>query len=100
MIFDDKTGKIKAMTKTEVLLYGALLESDIYADGYGSTEEDTELLQNALKKIYGVTEETSEDAIKAENQIHEDMKNLVVELRSKAREYLGGKYYRERTISC
>jgi len=80
-----------AMTKTEILLYGALLESDMYADGYGSTEEDTELLQKALMKVYGVIDKTSEDAVKAENQIHEDMKNLVVELRSRVKEYLGEK---------
>jgi len=77
------------MTKTEILLYGALLESDMYADGYGSTDEDTELLQKALKKVYRVTDKTSEDAVKAEEQIHEDMKNLVIELRSKVKEYLG-----------
>ena len=80
-----------AMTKTDILLYGALLESDMYADGYGSTEEDTELLQKALMKVYGVIDKTSEDAVKAENQIHEDMKNLVVELRSRVKEYLSEK---------
>ena len=77
-----------AMTKTEILLYGALLESDMYADGYGSTEEDAELLQKALMKVYGVTDKNSEEASKADDQIYEDMKNLVVELRSKAKEYL------------
>jgi len=51
------------MTKTDILLYGALLESDMYADGYGSTDEDTELLQKALKKIYGVAEGASRDVL-------------------------------------
>lgn len=76
------------MTKTEILLYGALLESDMYADGYGSTDEDAELLQKALMKVYGVTDKTSDDALKAEKQIHEDMKSLVVEFRCKIKEYL------------
>jgi len=77
------------MTKTEILLYGALLESDMYADGYGSTDEDTELLQKALKKIYGVTEETpEEDVWKVEKQMNEDMKKLVIEFRSKVTKYL------------
>jgi len=77
------------MTKTDILLYGALLESDMYADGYGSTDEDTELLQKALKKIYGVTEEASRDVLeKAEEQMKNDLKDLVIEFRGKMEEYL------------
>jgi len=77
------------MTKTDILLYGSLLESDMYAVGYDSTDEDTELLQKALKKIYGVTEETSkEDQLKVEDQIDEDLRNLVIEFRDKVIEYL------------
>jgi len=82
--------KNKTITKTDILLYGALLESDMYADGYGSTDEDTKLLQKALKKIYGVTEETSEEDVwKVEKQMNEDMKKLVIDFRSKMTEYLG-----------
>jgi len=77
------------MTKTDILLYGALLESDMYADGYGSTKEDTKLLQKALMKVYGVSDTNLEEALKAEEQIHEDMKKLVVEFRFKINEYLG-----------
>ena len=89
MIFDDKTGKIKTMTKTDILLYGALLESDMYVDGYGSTDEDTELLQKALKKIYGVTEGDSRDVLeKAEEQMKSYLMNLVIEFRCKIVEYL------------
>jgi len=77
------------MTKATILLYGALLESDMYEDGYGSTEEDVEILQKALKKIYGVTEETSEeDVLRVEEQMNEDMKKLVIEFRAKINEYL------------
>ena len=77
------------MTKTDILLYGALLESDMYADGYGSTDEDTELLQKALKKIYGVTEGASRDILeKAEEQMKNDMRKLVIEFRGKMAEYL------------
>ena len=78
------------MTKTEILLYGALLESDMYTDGYGSTDEDTELLQRALKKTYGVTEGALQDVLlKAEEQMKSDLINLVVEFRGKIVEYLG-----------
>jgi len=78
------------MTKTEILLYGALLESDMYADGYGSTDEDTELLQKALKKIYGITEVCSRDVLeKAEEQMKSDLMSLVVEFRYKMEEYMG-----------
>jgi len=78
------------MTKTDILLYGALLESDMYVDGYGSTDEDTELLQKALKKIYGVTEGASRDVLeKAEEQMKSDLMNLVVEFRGKMEKYLG-----------
>jgi len=78
------------MTKTDILLYGALLESDMYSDGYGSTDEDTELLQKALKKIYGVTEETSEEDVwKVEKQMNDDIKKLVIEFRGRVSEYLG-----------
>ena len=79
-----------AMTKTDILLYGAILESDMYEGGYGSTDEDTELLRKALKKIYGVTEETSEeDVLMAEERMNDDMKNLVVVFRCRVAEYLG-----------
>jgi len=78
------------MTKTEILLYGALLESDMYTDGYGSTDEDTELLQRALKKTYGVTEGALQDVLlKAEEQMKSDLINLVIEFRGKIVEYLG-----------
>jgi len=78
------------MTKTDILLYGALLESDMYADGYGSTDEDTELLQKALKKIYEVAEGSSRDVLeKAEEQMKSDLMNLVIEFRGKMAEYLG-----------
>ena len=78
------------MTKTDILLYGALLESDMYADGYGSTDEDTELLQKALKKVYGVTEDDSRDVLeKAEEQMNSDLMSLVVEFRGKMKEYMG-----------
>ena len=77
------------MTKTEILLYGALLESDMYTDGYGSTDEDTELLQKALKKIYGVIEGDPRDILeKAEEQMKNDLKDLVIEFRGKMEEYL------------
>ena len=47
-------------------------------------------LQKALKKIYGVTEETSEEDVwKVEKQMNEDMKKLVIDFRSKMTEYLG-----------
>ncbi len=77
------------MTKTDILLYGALLESDMYVDGYGSTDEDTELLQKALMKVYGVTDKTSDEALKADEQINKDLNSLVVEFRLKINEYLG-----------
>jgi len=78
------------MTKTDILLYGALLESDMYADGYGSTDKDTELLQKVLKKIYGVTGMDSRDVLeKAEEQMKGDLMNLVIEFRGKIVEYLG-----------
>jgi len=77
------------MTKKEILLYGSLLESDMYTDGYGSTDEDTELLQKALKKIYGITEGDSRDVLeKAEEQMKSDLMSLVVEFRVKMMEYL------------
>jgi len=78
------------MTKTDILLYGALLESDVYVDGYGSTDEDTELLQKALKKIYGITEGCSRDVLeKAEEQMKSDLMSLVVEFRSNMVKYMG-----------
>jgi len=73
-----------------MFLVATLLESDMYADGYGSTDEDTELLQKALKKIYGVIEGDPRDILeKAEEQMKGDIKNLVIEFRGKMEEYLG-----------
>jgi len=78
------------MTKTDILLHGALLESDMYTDGYGSTEKDEELLQKALMKVYGVTKVSlRDDLLKAEKQMKSDLMNLVVEFRGKMEEYLG-----------
>ena len=78
------------MTRPDILLYGAFLESYMYADGYGSTDEDTELLQKALKKIYGVAEGASRDVLEqAEKQMKNDLMNLVVEFRGKMAEYMG-----------
>jgi len=70
------------ITKTGVLLYGALLESDMYVDGYGSTDEDTVLLKKALKKIYGIGSEFTKDEEEAcEKQLNADLKALVIEMR-------------------
>jgi len=78
------------ITKTDILLYGALLEGDMYADGYGSTDKDAELMQKALKKIYGVVEGVSEeDLLKAEEQMKNDIKNLIIEFRGEMAKYLG-----------
>ena len=77
------------MTKTDILLYGALLESDMYVDGYGSTDEDEELLHKALKKVYGVTDNSSyEDKLKADKEMDNDLRNLVIELREKVTKFV------------
>jgi len=80
----------EAMTKTDILLYGALLESDMYTDGYGSTEEDGELLQKALLKVYDISEDaTEEDKLKTEKLLKNDLKALVIEMRGKVTEFVG-----------
>ena len=77
------------MNKNDVLFYGALLESDRYKDGYGSTEKDAELLQEALKKLYNITETSSEEDIsKAEKQMQDDFKQLVIEYREKVNNFM------------
>jgi len=77
------------MDKNEVLLFGALLESDKWQDGYGSTDEDTELLQTALKKVYRVNDYALEEELQdTERQLNEDMRNLMIEYRDKIKNYL------------
>jgi len=77
------------MTKTEVLLYGALLESDMYEDGYGSTDDDAKLLRSALQKIYGISEDASDEVKEnAESVMQNDMKSLVMELREKVANFI------------
>lgn len=77
------------LTKKDILLYGALLESDMYVDGYGSTDEDTVLLKKALKKVYGIGSEfTSDEEAACEKQLNEDLKALVVEMRGLVTSYV------------
>lgn len=73
------------MTKKEALIYAVLINGDIYKDGYGTTNEDEKLLNKILKTMYNITENSSDDdKIKADNQIEEDIKALVIEYRGKA----------------
>ena len=68
--------------KKDLLLFGAILESDIYDDGYGITEDDERLLRVALMKVYGVCEsDSAERKEEADAIVFEDMKKLVVETR-------------------
>lgn len=79
------------LTKTDVLLYGALLESDMYVDGYGSTEEDGELFHKALMKIYGINEDTAkEEQLEAEKCLKDDLKALVIEMMGTVTEFVQG----------
>lgn len=77
------------MTKSEVLIFGMLLQADIFQDGHGTTENDNELLQNLLFKTYGVTEESFDaELVKADELMQEDKKKLVEEYRKKAMIFL------------
>ena len=81
------------MDKNEVLLFSVLLESDMFAGGYGTTEEDARLLHGALKKIYNVADDTPDEELKsADKQMYEDIKNLVIEMREKFKQYLVAEY--------
>lgn len=77
------------LKKKEILIFGVLLQGDIFVDGYGTTEEDHELMKEALKKAYNVDDSTPEEIKEnMDEEIEEDMKKLLVEYRNKMVEFL------------
>lgn len=58
---DDKL-KVE-ISKTDVIVFGLILKSDIFVNGLGTTDEDSNLYQEAALKLYGVTEESSDKEI-------------------------------------
>lgn len=78
------------MTKEEVLIYGMIVEADIFVDGHGTTDEDEDLNHKALLKVYGITSNTSDEEKKRKQEEFEtDQKELVKKYRKKALDFLG-----------
>lgn len=78
------------MNKKDILLFGMMLEADIYVDGIGTTEGDEELIKKALFKVYGATESSTEEQLeKLQEELEQDNKLLVIEYREKIKQYLG-----------
>jgi|SRR5690625_730851 len=87
------------MNRRDIAIYGALVEGDIFEEGYGTTEQDEELLLEASKKIYGVISNSSEEYLKqAEKEIKTHLNVLVKEYREKAKEFLH-KHGEENTVN-
>lgn len=76
------------MEKKDILLFGVLLQADIFEEGYGSTEEDGKLMETALKKAFDVENKTDEEKIAADIEIQEILESLLKEYREKITEYV------------
>lgn len=75
---------VMEMNKEDVLLFGLMLQADIFVDGIGTIKDDEMLYRNAALKIYGVSDESSEEEIEtAEQALKEDVKELVKSFRNK-----------------
>lgn len=77
------------MDKKDLFIFGMILEGDIYADGFDTTKEDRELLQKALFKAYGVTENsTKEELIRLQAELEENSLKYIQEYREKIRQFI------------
>lgn len=78
------------MSKNDVLIFGMLLQADIFEnDGHGIMEEDEQLLKDSLLKAYGASEVvTDEEMTILEKQLQDVKKKLVLEYREKVKAYL------------
>lgn len=84
--------------KRDILLFGALIESDRFIPGFGTTEDDEKLLKDALSKVYTVPDNASDELKeKTDDQIEEDMKALVIELREEITQYVKAPVMRDPT---
>lgn len=78
------------MTKEEVLIYGMIIQADIFKDGHGTTEKDEELHQKALFEVYGVKNDMSKEELeKLQDELENDKKELLERYRSIASSYYG-----------
>ena len=77
------------MSKDDVLIYGMIIQADIFEDGHGTSEEDEKLLKSGLLNAYGATEETSEEELKRIDELlEEDKKKLLLTYREKVKLFL------------
>lgn len=77
------------MSKNDVLIFGMILQADIFEDSHGTNEEDEQLLTDSLMKAYNTSEDASdEEMITLEKHLEEDKKKLVLEFREKLTSYL------------
>ena len=75
----------------DILIFGLILEGDIFANGLGTTREDEELYQQALKKYYEVDENADEETVKQINEkILADIKDMLDGYRDLVRKYIEG----------
>lgn len=59
-------------------MFGLMIEADMFEDGIGTTKEDEDLFREVSLKVYGLTNEsTDEEFEKAEEVQMQDVKNLV-----------------------
>ena len=77
------------LNKKDVLIFGMILEADMYKEGFGTTKEDEKLLRKALQKVYKVSDDSSEEIKdKTEEQFEKDQKDLTIEYRRKVEKFL------------
>lgn len=72
----------------KILLFGIMLEGDIFVEGIGTTVEDEILYKKAMTKWFNVDENTPEETFKIlDGKIDEGMKELVKKYRGMLKEY-------------
>lgn len=73
----------------DILIFGLMLEADIFVDGIGTTREDEDLYKQALTKWYRVKDDDAEEVLqKIDNEIMERVKELVKIYRKNVTEYI------------
>ena len=77
------------MSKKDVLIFGMIVQADIFKEGHGTLKDDHDLLQSAVLKAYGASEDMPESELITLDSIYEkDKKELTKEFRDIIKKYV------------
>jgi len=80
------------MKLNDLLIFGMILQADIFEDGHGTTKEDEVLMQKALMKYFDMTEDAPiEEKNAIDAKLERCAKELTETFRLKIQEFLDDK---------